>query len=125
MTQMSGRGPATEKVLAAIAEGSEDPLESYKQKISTTKMLYTPQSALQFSNSADIKQKMALVRQFCFEHGLLGSNSKSVDDIAIGFPDDSVQGKPDRVRLRFDSSYMQTAAQGKLLGEKMAAGFHL
>jgi NitT/TauT family transport system substrate-binding protein len=114
MTQMSGAGPATDKVLAAIAEGSEDTLESYKQQLSTTKMFYTPQSALQFANSGDLKQKMALVRQFCFDHGLLGSNNKSADDVAIGFPDDSVQGKPDRVRLRFDSGYMQTAAQGKL-----------
>jgi NitT/TauT family transport system substrate-binding protein len=114
LTQMTGSGPSTDKVLAAIAEGSEDTLESYKQQLSTTRMFYTPQSALEFGNSADLKQKMALVRQFCFDHGLLGSNSGSVDDVAIGFPDDSVQGKPDRVRLRFDSSYMQTAAQGKL-----------
>jgi NitT/TauT family transport system substrate-binding protein len=114
MTQMAGAGPATDKVLAAIAEGSEDTLDSYKQQLSTTKMFYTPQSAVQFGNSADLKQKMALVRQFCFDHGLLGSNSQSVDDVAIGFPDGSVQGKPDRVRLRFDSSYMQMAEQGKL-----------
>jgi NitT/TauT family transport system substrate-binding protein len=45
---------------------------------------------------------------------LLGNNSKSVDDVAIRYPDGSVQGKPDRVRLRFDVSYMQMAAQGKL-----------
>jgi NitT/TauT family transport system substrate-binding protein len=114
LAQMVGTGPATDKVLTAIAEGSEDTLESYKQQLSTTKMFYTPQSALGFGNSADLKEKMALVRQFCFDHGLLGSNSKSADDVAIGFPDASVQGKPDRVRLRFDSSYMQTAAQGKL-----------
>jgi len=114
MTQIAGAGPATDKVLAAIAEGSEDTLDSYKQQLSTTKMFYTPQSAAQFGNSADLKQKMALVRQFCFDHGLLGSNSKSVDDVAIGFPDGSVQGKPERVRLRFDSSYMQMAEQGKL-----------
>src|ERR1700726_4604494 len=112
LAQMSGTGPATDKVLAAIAEGSEDTLESYKQQLSTTKMFYTPQSALVFGDSADLKEKMALVRQFCFDHGLLGSNSTSADDVAIGFPDASVQGKPDRVRLRFDSTYMQMAEQG-------------
>jgi NitT/TauT family transport system substrate-binding protein len=37
-----------------------------------------------------------------------------VDDVAIRYPDGSVQGKADRVRLRFDVSYMQMAAQGKL-----------
>ena len=57
---------------------------------------------------------MALVRQFCFDHGLLGTNTKSVDDIAIGYPDGSAQGKGDHVRLRFESSYMKLAAEGKL-----------
>jgi NitT/TauT family transport system substrate-binding protein len=114
MAQMSGSGPAADKVLTSIAEGSEDTLESYKQQLSTTKMFYTPQSAVEFGNSRDLKQKMALVRQFCFDHDLLGSNSKSVDDVAIAFPDSSVQGKADRVRLRFDVGYMQMAAQGKL-----------
>ena len=57
---------------------------------------------------------MALVRQFCFDHNLLGANTKSVDDVAIRYPDGSVQGKADRVRLVFDVSYMRMAAQGKL-----------
>ncbi len=114
MAQMSAKGPAAEKVLAGIAEGSQDTLDSYKEQLGTTKMFYTPQSAADFGNSSGLKQKMDLVRQFCFEHKLLGSNSKSVDDVAIAYPDGSVQGKKDRVRLKFDSSYMQMAAQGKL-----------
>jgi len=57
---------------------------------------------------------MDLVRQFCFTHKLLGDKTGSVDDVAIKYPDGSVQGKPDRVRLRFDSTYMQSAADGKL-----------
>lgn len=103
-----------DKVLTAIAEGSSDSLASYKEQLSTTKMFYTAQSAAQFGASPDLKQKMALVRQFCFEHGLLGNNTKSVDDVAIRYPDGSVQGNKTRVRLEFDNSYMQDAAQGKL-----------
>ena len=57
---------------------------------------------------------MDLVRQFCFTHGLLGQNIKSVDDVAIAYPDGAVQGKKDRVRLRFNAAYMQAAQQGKL-----------
>jgi len=37
-----------------------------------------------------------------------------VDDVAIRYPDSSVQGKADRVRLVFDLSYMKMAADGKL-----------
>ena len=103
-----------DKVLSAIAEGSQDTLASYKEQLSTTKMFYTPKEAADFGMSPDLKQKMALVRQFCFDHGLLGSNTKSVDDVAIRYPDGSVQGKADRVKFVFDVSFMQMAAQGKL-----------
>jgi len=114
LAQMSASGPAADKLLAAIAEGSEDTVASYKEQLATTKMFYTPQSAVEFGASAELKQKMALVRQFCFDHGLLGANTKSVDDVAIRYPDGSIQGKPDRVRFQFDLTYMQMAAQGKL-----------
>src|SRR4051812_2137080 len=100
---------SNDKVLAGIAEGSQDTLASYKEQLSTTKMFYTPAEAAAFAAATDIKQKMALVRQFCFDHGLLGATTKSVDDVAIKYPDGHVQGKPDRVRLIFDASYMQLA----------------
>jgi NitT/TauT family transport system substrate-binding protein len=114
LSQMTVPGPAGDKVLAAIAEGSQDTLASYKEQLSTTKMFYTPQSALEFGSAPDLKQKMALVRQFCFDQGLLGNNTSSVDDVAIRYADGHVQGKPDHVRLQFDLSYMQMAAAGKL-----------
>jgi NitT/TauT family transport system substrate-binding protein len=103
-----------DKVLAAIAEGSQDTLASYKEQLSTTKMFYTPQSAVEFGAAPALKEKMALVRQFCFDHGLLGNNTKAVDEVAVKYPDGTVQGKADRVRLVFDLSYMQAAAKGAL-----------
>jgi NitT/TauT family transport system substrate-binding protein len=114
MGLMTAQGPATDRVLTSVAEGSGDSLASYKEQLSTTKMFYQPQAATQFGNSSDLKQKMALVRQFCFDHGLLGKNISAVDDVAIRYPDGSVQGKQDRVRLRFDTAYMEMAAQNKL-----------
>ena len=95
----NGRG---DKVLAAIAEGSRDTLASYKEQLSTTKMFYTPQAAAQFGASPELKQKMALVRQFCFDHGLLGAKTNSVDDVAIKYPDgsDAGQGRPRPAGLR-------------------------
>ncbi len=109
MSQMSN-----DKVLAAIAEGSADTLASYKEQLSTTKLFVTPKSAADFGAAPDFKTKMALVRQFCFEHGLLGAQTKSVDDVAIQYTDGKIQGKPDRVRLKFTNEYMEMAAQGKL-----------
>ncbi len=103
-----------DKVLTDIAAGSQDTLASYKEQLSTTKLFSTPQSALQFAGAPDLKTKMDLVRQFCFTHQLLGDKTKSVDDVAIKYPDGSVQGKPDRIRFRFDNAYMLQAASGKL-----------
>ena len=57
---------------------------------------------------------MALVREFCFQHSLLGTGVKAADDVAIKYPDGKVQGKADRVRLIFDATYMKMAAEGKL-----------
>jgi NitT/TauT family transport system substrate-binding protein len=112
MAQMTA--PAPDKTLAAIAEGSQDTLASYKEQLSTTHMFYTPQSAVQQVSSPDLKKTMDLVRKFCFTHGLLGEKTASADDVAIQFPDGGVLGKQDRVRLRFSTTYMQAAAQGKL-----------
>src|ERR1700733_11932706 len=87
MGQMTAPGPAGDKVLTGIAEASQDSLASYKEQLSTTKMFYTPQSAVQMTSSADIKKTMDLVRQFCFSHKLLGEKTVSPDDVAIQFAD--------------------------------------
>jgi len=114
MRLMADSGPAGDKVLTGIAEASKDSLTSYKEQLNTTHMFYTPQSAVQMASSPDIKKTMDLVRQFCFSHGMLGSKTKSADDIGIQFSDGSVLGQSNRVRLRFNTTYMQMAAQGKL-----------
>ena len=114
MQLMSAKGSGTDKVLAAIAEGSQDNLQSYKEQLSTTHMLFTPQAALQLVTSPEMKQKMTLVKTFCFNHGLLGEGTKSMDEVAIRYPDGAVEGKPDRIRLRFEKAYMQAAGEGKL-----------
>jgi NitT/TauT family transport system substrate-binding protein len=45
---------------------------------------------------------------------LLGEKTSSPDDVAVRFPDGSIEGKKDRVRLRFDPTFLQLAAGGKL-----------
>jgi len=114
LTQMSKPGPDGDKVLASIAEASQDTLASYKEQLSTTHMFFTPQSAVEMVTSEQLKKTMELVRQFCFSHGLLGEKTSSPDDVAVRFPDGSIEGKKDRVRLRFDPTFMQLAAGGKL-----------
>jgi len=112
--QMAKPGAEGDKVLASIAAASEDTLASYKEQLSTTHLFFAPQSAADFAASPALRDTMERVRQFCFQHGLLGEKTGSVDDVAVRFPDGGVAGKKDRIRLRFDASYMQLAAGGKL-----------
>ena len=114
VAQLAGTGPASQQAISGSASASGDSVASYKEQLRTTFLFSTPKSAVEFSESPTIKQKMDLVRQFCFRHQLLGQNIASVNDVAIRYPDGSVQGKGDRVRLRIDSSYMRMAEQGRL-----------
>jgi NitT/TauT family transport system substrate-binding protein len=96
------------------AAASGDSVESYKEQLKTTALFVTPKSAVDFMDGAEVQQKMDLVRLFCFKHGLLGQGIHSVDDVAIAYPNGTVQGNKTRVRLRFNSAFMQAAEQGKL-----------
>ena len=114
MAQLTGTGANAAAAISGSAAASNDNVASYTEQLQTTHLFATPQIAAQFATSPNLKQKMELVRQFCFRHALLGQSVQSVDDVAIAYPDGGIQGKKDRVRLRMDASYSQMAAQGKL-----------
>jgi len=113
MSQLEG-GPMQARAISGSAAASDDSVASYKNQLLTTHLFATPQAASSFATNAALKQKMDLVRQFCFHHNLLGEGVQSVDDVAILYPDGTIQGKKDRVRLRMDATYMTLAAEGKL-----------
>ena len=114
LAQLTSTGPVGERAMAGIAAASGDTVPSFKEQLATTHMFYTPQPAADFARAAELKTKMDMVREFCFRHGLLGEKTASADDVAVLYPDKTVQGRTDRVRLRFDATYMQMAAQGGL-----------
>ena len=60
MAQMSAKGPAADKILSGIAEGSQDTLDSYKEQLSTTKMFY----------HASVRCGFRFVRGFKTENGI-------------------------------------------------------
>jgi NitT/TauT family transport system substrate-binding protein len=114
MAVMTGKGPDTEKALEIMAKSAGSSLVEFKGQLKTTAMFYTAQAALDHTRSPETKNKMDFVRQFCFRHGLLGENAKSVDVVGIAYPDGSVQGDKNNVKMRFDTTFMQMAAEGKL-----------
>jgi len=56
---------------------------------------------------------MTRVRDFSFSKGLF-QNAESADAVGMAFPGGKTLGDPQNVTLRFDESYMQLAADGKL-----------
>lgn len=114
MNLMSQKGPETEKALSYMAESSGASVVEYKKQLETTAMFYTPQSAVAYTRSDELKTKMNFVRQFCFKHGLLGERAASVDVVGIQYPDGTVQGNPKNIKMRFDVSYMNLAVEGKI-----------
>lgn len=115
MSLMTRRGDSNmTTALNFMARASAATLTEFQSQLQTTAMFYTPQSAVQYTESAELKQKMDFVRQFCFRNGLLGQNAKSADVVGVRYPDGTVQGDRNNVKLRFESSYMHLAAEGKL-----------
>jgi NitT/TauT family transport system substrate-binding protein len=52
-------------------------------------------------NSKAHKQATTLVRDFCFDQGLLGEDAENADYIGIEFADGEVLGAKGNVKLRF------------------------
>jgi NitT/TauT family transport system substrate-binding protein len=66
------------------------------------------------TSDAAMVETMTRVRDFSFAQGLFGQGARSADAVGMAFPGGRTLGDPDNVTLRFDESFMQMAADGKL-----------
>ncbi|WP_426043572.1 putative urea ABC transporter substrate-binding protein [Caulobacter sp. DWR3-1-2] len=98
----------------AMAKLSGSDLAGFENQLKTTYLYATPQAALAATVSPDLITANDRVRKFSFNMGLFGQGAKSVDDIGIRFPGGKTLGDPANVKLRFDPTYVQQAADGKL-----------
>lgn len=114
MKVMSARGQ-NKDALAVMAEIGGSTTIEYMAMLRTTAMFYNPEDATAYTEGGEIKKNMDYVRRFCFDHGLLGENARSADVVGISYPDGTTQGDPNKIRFRFDSSYMRMAAEGRLV----------
>ncbi len=102
------------EALTDMAKAAGTDLDGYKAQLATTKLFYTPQEALAFATSPELPESMAKVAQFSFDHGILGEGANSPEAIGMAFAGDVIIGDPKNVKLRFDPTYIQLAADGKL-----------
>ncbi len=105
---------ASKAAIAEMAKLSGTDTANYEAQLKTTYLYYKAADAVAYNMGADIIKHEDAVRQFSFSKGLFGPNAKSVDDIGIEFPGGKVLGDKTKVKLRFDPSFMQMAADGKL-----------
>ena len=98
----------------AMAKASGTDLAGFESQLKTTRMFYKPAEAVAFTKSADLIKTMDYVRKFSFDHGLLGQGAKSIDVVGIAFPGGKILGDPKNVKLRYNPSFMEMAAKGKL-----------
>jgi NitT/TauT family transport system substrate-binding protein len=111
MKDAGDKGKAAREEMAKLS-GTD--LAGFEAQLKTTRMFYTPKETVAFLSSSDLSKTMDLVRTFCFEHALLGENVKSKDAIGIAMPSGDVLGAKKNVKLRFDTTFLKMAADGKL-----------
>lgn len=107
----SDKAATTAKTAMAVASGTD--LAGFEAQLASTKMFYTPQSALDLVASDALLKTMQKVAEFSFDHGLLGEGAPDANYIGVEGPK-GVYGNKKNVKLRFDTTYMQLAADKKL-----------
>ena len=114
MVVMSGQDKAARDAVAFMAQKAGGTLAEFEAQLKTTRMFFKPAEAADFARSPELKKTMDYVRSFSFDHGLFGQGAKSKDAVGIAFPDGGTLGNAKNIKLRFDASLMQSAADGKL-----------
>ncbi|MEM6577988.1 MAG: putative urea ABC transporter substrate-binding protein [Pseudomonadota bacterium] len=103
-----------EAVLTAMAEASGTDLAGYKAQLASTEMFYAPADAVAFAEGADLPQTMVSVAEFLFDKGILGEGAPSADFVGVAYPGGVTTGDSNNIKFRFDTTYMQMAADGGL-----------
>ena len=111
MTKDDTQGRAARAIMAKDAGTTPD---SFDAQLKTTFLYARPQDALALAKSPTLVSVTDRVRHFSFSKGLFGPASPAMDSIGISFPGAKVLGDPANIKLRFDPSFMQMAADGKL-----------
>lgn len=113
METMQGDDANALKARGMMAEAAGTDLAGYDAQLASTNMFYKPTQALTFNYSDALIKTMANVAEFSFEHGLLGEGAADAKFIGIETPS-GVYGNKQNIKLRFDPTYMQLAADDKL-----------
>ena len=111
MQRQDAEGKAARAAMATLAGTTP---ELFERQLATTYLYADPKAAVAATSSPALITTMTRVRDFSFSKGLFGQGAKSPDAVGMSFPGNKTLGDANRVTLRFDASFMQMAADGKL-----------
>jgi NitT/TauT family transport system substrate-binding protein len=111
MQRQDAQGAAARAAMAKMAGSTP---QAFDAQLKTTHLYGTPKDAVAAMTSPALPATMTQVRDFSFSKGLFGQGAKSADAVGIGLPGGRTLGDAGNVKLRFDPSFMEQAAAGKL-----------
>jgi len=111
MAKDDAEGQAARAAMAKLAGTTP---EEFEGQLSTTFLYADPKAALAAMASPDLVTTMQRVRDFSFAQGLFGQGPRSADAVGMEFPGGKSLGDENNITLRFDPTFMQLAADGKL-----------
>jgi NitT/TauT family transport system substrate-binding protein len=111
MKVMSAGDAKTGEAITSMAKTAGATDAEFRDQLKTTAMFFDAAKAAAFARGEKVKETMEHVRQFSFDKGLFGAGADSPDYVGIAFPDGSVIGDKNNVKLRFDADSMAAAAE--------------
>ena len=111
---MNQKNAAGKTALEHMAKSSGTDLAGFQAQLDTTKLFATPREALDFATSKQLPETMRKVAEFSFQHGLLGEGAKDTSAVGMAFANGVTSGDKANLKLRFDPTYVQLAADAKL-----------
>ncbi len=100
--------------VAAMAEASGDTVADFEVQLDSTAFYYDPAEAADYLWSTGLQNRMSFIVNFCLDNGFFGEGSNWSDAVGIRYPDGTVHGNAQIVKMRFDDTYMLKAAEGRL-----------
>ncbi|KJG01978.1 putative urea ABC transporter substrate-binding protein [Photobacterium angustum] len=114
MSRLNSRGKDADALIAEMAANAGGTEAEFRAQLKTTYMYFNPADAAKVFESEKAVKTMNYIRQFSFDNGLFGMNATDADFIGIQFPGNKLLGDKNNVKLRFDPTFMQMAAEQKL-----------
>ena len=111
MQRQDAEGAAARAAMAKMAGTTP---EAFDAQLRTTYLYTKPQEAVAAMKAPALVDTMTKVRDFSYSKGLFGPGAASADAIGIAFPGGKTLGSSANVKLRFDPTFMEQAAAGKL-----------